>query len=99
MSALGAAWDGQGTSFSVFSTADAVDVCLLGDDGAERQRIAMAGEQDIWSVAVPGVGPGQRYGFRAHGPFDPSRGLRFDERHLLADPYALAFEPIGAREV
>ena len=99
MSALGAAWDGQGTSFSVFSTADGVDLCLLGDDGAEQHRIAMAGEQDIWSVAVPGVGAGQRYGFRAHGPFDPARGLRFDANRVLADPYAHAFEPAGASEV
>jgi isoamylase len=96
---LGAAWDGQGTSFAVFSTADAVDLCLLGDDGAEQQRIAMTGEQDIWSVAVPGVRPGRRYGFRAHGPFDPSRGLRFDANRLLADPYAHAFEPAGAGDV
>ena len=99
MTALGAAWDGQGTSFSVFSTADAVDLCLLGDDGAEQERIAMAGDQDIWSVAVPGVGPGRRYGFRAHGLFDPTRGLRFDASRLLADPYAHAFEPAGAGEV
>ena len=99
MAALGAAWDGQGTSFSVFSTADAVDLCLLADDGAERRRIAMSGEQDIWSVAVPGVGPGDRYGFRAHGPFDPSRGLRFDAGRLLADPHARAFEPIGPEDV
>jgi isoamylase len=95
MAPLGAAWDGQGTSFSVFSTADAVELCLLGDDGAEQGRIAMSGEQDVWTVAVPGVGPGARYGFRAHGPFDPSRGLRFDANRLLADPYARAFEPVG----
>jgi glycogen operon protein len=95
---LGARWDGAGTSFSVFSTAEAVELCLL-DDGGGEQRVAMSADQDIWSVTVPGAGPGQRYGFRAHGPFDPSRGLRFDDRRLLADPYAHAFEPAGDQEM
>src|SRR5687768_13064661 len=99
MSGLGARWDGAGTSFSVFSTAEAVDLCLLDAADGSEQRIAMSVDQDIWTVAVPGAGPGQRYGFRARGPFDPSRGLRFDDRRLLADPYAHAFEPVGDREV
>jgi glycogen operon protein len=96
---LGAAWDEQATSFSVFSTADRVELCLLDDAGAERERVAMDGEQDIWSVTVPGVRPGDRYAYRAHGPFDPSRGLRFDANRLLADPYARAFEPAAPGEV
>ncbi|MFP5361234.1 MAG: glycogen debranching protein GlgX [Thermoleophilia bacterium] len=98
MAALGAHADGAGTRFSVFSTADAVELCLL-DERDGEQRVAMSGEQDIWSVSVPDVGPGQRYAFRAHGPFEPSRGLRFDDRQLLADPYARAFEPVGPRDV
>ncbi|MDP1850390.1 MAG: alpha-amylase family glycosyl hydrolase [Solirubrobacteraceae bacterium] len=92
---LGTAWDEQATSFSVFSTADAVELCLLDDAGAEQERVAMDGAQDIWSVTLPRVPPGQRYAYRAHGPFDPSRGLRFDANRLLADPYARAFEPAG----
>ncbi|HWC25695.1 MAG TPA: glycogen debranching protein GlgX [Solirubrobacteraceae bacterium] len=99
MTSLGATADGQGgTSFAVFSTAEAVDLCLLDDAGGER-RLPMSGEQDIWTASVPGVGPGQHYGFRAHGPFEPERGLRFDARRLLADPYARAFEPVGGREL
>ena len=99
MTELGARWDGSGTSFSVFCTGERVELCLLDDDGAEQRRIAMSAEQDTWTVAVPGVRPGDRYGFRAYGPFDPSRGLRFDANRLLADPYARAFEPLDEREV
>ncbi|MBA3746507.1 MAG: glycogen debranching protein GlgX [Solirubrobacterales bacterium] len=96
---LGAHWDGAGTNFAVFSTAGAhggaVELCLVaGPDGGE-ERIAMFVGQDIWHVYVPGVGPGQRYGFRASGPFAPDRGLHFDGDRLLSDPYALALEPVG----
>ncbi len=93
---LGAHWDGQGTNFAVFSTAGAyggaVELCLVGDG---EVRVPMAGDQDIWSVYLPGVGPGQRYGFRASGPFAPERGLRFDPSRMLTDPYARALEPAG----
>ena len=54
----------------------------------------MADDQDIWHVYLPDVGPGQRYGYRAQGPFAPERGLRFDSSRLLTDPYALALEPV-----
>jgi glycogen operon protein len=95
---LGARWDGEGTNFAVFSTAGAygghVELCLIDEAGGER-RVAMAEGQDIWHVYVPGTGPGQRYGYRAHGPFAPDRGLRFDPSRLLCDPYALALEPVG----
>ena len=86
MTALGPRWDGAGTSFSVFSTARAVQLCLPADGGGAEQRIAMTGDQDIWSVTVPGAGPGTRYGFRA------------DDGPLLADPYARAFELAGPRD-
>ncbi|MDQ3151223.1 MAG: glycogen debranching protein GlgX [Actinomycetota bacterium] len=99
---LGAHWDGQGTNFAVFSSAGAydgeVELCLLDEDGGE-QRVALHVEQDVWHGYLPGIGPGQRYGFRASGPFTPARGLRFDDRRLLADPYARALEPVGPREV
>ncbi|WP_029290168.1 glycogen debranching protein GlgX [Cellulomonas sp. HZM] len=68
--------------------ADAVDLCLLQDDGSER-RIRMDGPaQGLFSVHVPGVRAGQRYGFRAHGTWDPAAGLRHNPAKLLVDPYA-----------
>jgi len=98
---LGAHWDGQGTNFAVFSTAGAyggaVELCLVdGADGDGEERIPMSVGQDIWHVYVPGVGPGQRYGYRASGPFAPDRGLRFTPDRMLSDPYALALEPMGS---
>ncbi|MDX6677591.1 MAG: isoamylase [Solirubrobacteraceae bacterium] len=97
---LGAHWDGEGTNFAVFSTAGAyggaVELCLVaGADGDGERRVPMSVGQDIWHVYVPGVGPGQRYGYRASGPFAPDRGLRFDHDRMLSDPYALALEPMG----
>ena len=85
MAPLGPRWDGQGTSFAVFSTADALELCLLGRDGSE-ERVPMEADQGIWSATAPGAGPGQRYGFRAGGG------------PLLADPYARAFELAGPRD-
>jgi isoamylase len=90
MPPLGARWTSAATSFAVYSTADAVQLCLLSADGAE-ERIDMAVDQEIWSVDVPGVQPGQLYGFRAAGPFSPVQGKRFDATRLLADPYGRAF--------
>ncbi len=90
---LGATWDGQGTNFSLFSErAEGVVLCLFGDDGTEervplRQRTAFH-----WHGYLPGVGPGQRYGFRVRGPYDPASGSRFNPRKLLIDPYAKAIE-------
>jgi isoamylase len=85
----------------VFSSAAAyngdVQLCLLDGRGGE-ERIGMSVENDIWSVTVPGVGPGQRYGYRARGPWAPGRGLFFDARRLLVDPYARALEPIAPRD-
>ncbi len=95
---LGAHYDGQGTNFAVFSTAGAyggaVELCLVDAGGGSEERVALADDQDIWHVYLPGVEPGQRYGYRARGPFAPERGLRFDSSRLLTDPYALALEPV-----
>ncbi|MBF6358353.1 glycogen debranching protein GlgX [Nocardia higoensis] len=90
---LGATYDGAGTNFSLFTeVADAVELCLIDRDGAET-RIALE-EVDgyVWHAYLPTIGPGQRYGFRVHGPWDPERGLRCDPSKLLLDPYGKAFD-------
>jgi isoamylase len=94
---LGATWEGDDTSFAVFSSVGAhggsVGLCLLDDDGGVVDELAMWPDVDIWTCRVDGVGPGQRYAFRVHGPFDPGRGLLFDPSALLCDPYARALTP------
>ncbi len=90
---LGATFDGAGTNFALFSeVAQGVDLCLIDDSGAE-QRIPLP-EVDgfVWHAYLPRVGPGQRYGFRVHGPYDPARGHRCNPSKLLLDPYAKAIE-------
>ena len=90
---LGATWDGEGTNFSIFSEhAEKVELCLFDDEGNE-QRVELP-EMDgfVWHVFLPGIQPGQRYGYRVHGPFDPSHGLRFNPSKLLLDPYARAVD-------
>jgi glycogen operon protein len=90
---LGPHFDGFGTNFAVFSSlAYAVDLCLFDADDAEV-RIEMP-EVDgyVWHVYLPGVGPGTRYGYRVHGPWDPDRGYWCNPNKLLADPYARMYE-------
>jgi glycogen operon protein len=90
---LGATFDGSGTNFSLFSeVADRVELCLFDDAGAET-RITMP-EMDgyVWHCYLPSVQPGQRYGYRVHGPYDPARGLRCNAAKLLLDPYAKAID-------
>jgi glycogen operon protein len=90
---LGATYDGSGTNFSVFSElAERVELCLL-DEAGQETRIGLT-EMDAfcWHGYLPGVGPGQRYGFRVHGPYDPAQGLRCNPAKLLLDPYAKAVE-------
>lgn len=89
---LGATFDGNGTNFALFSeVATAVDLCLFDDSGSET-RIRLT-EQDagIWHCFLPGIVPGQRYGYRVHGPWDPAQGLRCDPSKLLMDPYGKSF--------
>ncbi len=86
---LGATFDGTGTNFALFSEmADKVELCLLDDDGTET-RITMP-ERDafVWHCYLPTVQPGQSYGYRVHGPYDPSKGQRCNPNKLLLDPYA-----------
>jgi glycogen operon protein len=90
---LGASYDGAGTNFSLFSeVAEAVELCLL-DEGGKEERVRLV-EVDgfCWHAYLPGVRPGQRYGYRVHGPWDPDRGVWCNPHKLLADPYAKAFE-------
>ena len=87
---MGARWDGAGTNFSIFSeVAERVELCLFDHLGSER-RIDLPERYALcWHGYVPGIGPGQRYGFRVHGPWDPDRGDRCDPSKLLLDPYAM----------
>jgi isoamylase len=94
---LGPIWDGAGVNFALFSeAAEAVELCLFdeGDDGPRTEtRIALT-EVDgfVWHGYIPDVGPGQRYGFRVHGPWDPIEGHRCNPAKLLLDPYGKAVD-------
>jgi isoamylase len=91
---LGATWDGAGTNFSIFSeNAERLELCLFDDAGDGEERIALAERTAFnWHAYLPGVGPGQRYGYRVHGPYDPADGHRFNPAKLLIDPYAKAID-------
>jgi glycogen operon protein len=90
---LGATYDGAGTNFSIFSEgAEAVQLCLLGLDGDEVRIELDEVDAACWHVYLPNVSPGQRYGYRVHGPWDPAAGLRYNPAKLLLDPYAKAIE-------
>jgi isoamylase len=88
---LGAGFDGIGTNFAVFSaSAEAVELCLFDDDGIETRFELPGLDGYVRHGYLPGVKPGQRYGYRAHGPYSPDRGLVFNPNKLLQDPYARA---------
>jgi isoamylase len=90
---LGATYDGGGTNFALFSdVAEAVELCLFDEHGAETRVAAPERDALVWHVYLPRVIPGQRYGYRVHGPYDPATGLRCDPSKLLIDPYAKALE-------
>jgi isoamylase len=90
---LGAAYDGGGTNFSLFSeVADAVELCLFSDDGAEQRVPLEEVDGFCWHAYLPSVSPGQRYGYRVHGPWNPGAGQRCNPAKLLLDPYAKAVE-------
>nr|WP_194307460.1 glycogen debranching protein GlgX [Dietzia maris] len=90
---LGATYDGTGTNFSLFSeVAERVELCLIDDDGGEQRIELVEVDYHIWHCYLFGVTPGQRYGFRVHGPYEPSDGLRCDASKLLMDPYGKAFD-------
>ncbi|MBA3619341.1 MAG: glycogen debranching protein GlgX [Acidothermales bacterium] len=88
---LGATYDGTGTNFALFSeVAQRVELCLFDDDGTERRFTLPEYDGFVWHGYLPNVVPGQRYGFRVHGPYAPSHGHRCNPAKLLLDPYAKA---------
>ncbi|MBP3976854.1 glycogen debranching protein GlgX [Microbacterium sp. BLY] len=88
---LGATFDGQGTNFALFSEgAERVELCLFDDDGTETRVPLTEVDAFVWHGYLPTVQPGQRYGYRVHGPYDPAQGQRFNPNKLLLDPYAKA---------
>ena len=90
---LGASYDGTGTNFALFSeVAEQVELCLFGDDGSQTSVPLPETDAFVWHGYLPGIGPGQRYGYRVHGPYDPARGYRCNPAKLLVDPYAKAVE-------
>ncbi|WP_045741873.1 glycogen debranching protein GlgX [Actinoplanes rectilineatus] len=90
---LGATYDGGGTNFAIFSeAATRVELCLFDRDGTETRIDLPEREALVWHGYLPRVVPGQRYGYRVHGPYDPSRGLRCNPSKLLLDPYAKAID-------
>ena len=90
---LGPTWDGDGTNFSLFSEhAERVELCLFDAEGEEERLEVTQVTAHCWHCYVPGVGPGPRYGYRVHGPYEPDEGHRFNPYKLLTDPYAKAIE-------
>jgi isoamylase len=88
---LGATFDGAGTNFAVFSeVASRIELCLLHDDGSQSVVELREADAFVRHAYLPGVMPGQRYGFRVHGPYDPAHGHRCNPAKLLLDPYAKA---------
>ncbi|MEU6819795.1 glycogen debranching protein GlgX [Streptomyces atriruber] len=90
---LGATYDGEGTNFALFSEiAERVDLVLFDDDGTHRGVTLSEVDGSVWHCYLPGVGPGRRYGYRVHGPWNPAAGHRCNPAKLLLDPYARAIE-------
>src|SRR5487761_1667865 len=90
---LGATYDGGGTNFSLFSeVAEKVELCLFDDDGFEQRVVLEEIDASCWHGYLPSVAPGQRYGYRVHGPWAPEEGQRCNPAKLLLDPYAKAIE-------
>jgi len=90
---LGAVFDGMGTNFALFSeVAHGVELCLFDDEGRETRIELPERTGYVWHGFLPRVGPGQRYGYRVHGPFEPARGNLCNPSKLLLDPYARAID-------
>ena len=88
---LGATFDGSGTNFAIFSeAAQKVELCLFDDQGSETRVELIEVDAYVWHAYLPSVQPGQRYGYRVHGEYDPESGARCNPNKLLLDPYAKA---------
>ncbi|MCG3205522.1 MAG: Glycogen operon protein GlgX [Elusimicrobia bacterium] len=87
---LGASWDGSGINFALFSEhATRVELCLFDENGQGETRLNLPEQTNqVWHGYLPGGKPGQLYGYRVHGPYEPSNGHRFNVNKLLLDPYA-----------
>ena len=92
---LGATWDGEGVNFALFSAhATGVELCLFDPDGRETRVPLTQKTAFVWHGYLPEARPGQRYGYRVHGPFDPAQGHRFNSNVVLLDPYAKALDAV-----
>ncbi len=91
---LGACWDGEGVNFALYSSlAERVELCLFDKAGLETARFVLpAQDDDIWHGYLPDCKPGQCYGYRVHGQYTPTQGLRCNANKLLIDPYARALK-------
>jgi glycogen operon protein len=89
---LGAKWDGTGVNFAIYSEqATCVELCLFNEEGEQVEKIQLPETTAfVRHGYLPGIQPGQRYGYRVHGPWEPEKGLRFNPAKLLVDPYAQA---------
>jgi isoamylase len=91
---LGASWDGEGVNFALYSeNAANVELCLFEKDNPKqesRKILLKERTHDVWHVYIPGIKPGQLYGYRVHGPYEPENGHRFNPNKLVIDPYAKA---------
>src|SRR5687767_5681775 len=91
---LGATWDGAGVNFALFSEhASKVELCLFNDPSAtkETERLVLPEyTENVWHGYLPDVRPGQLYGYRVHGPYEPDKGHRFNHHKVVLDPYAKA---------
>jgi len=93
---LGSRWDGEGVNFALYSSAaEAVELCLFDADNRQVQCYRLPDQRDgVWNGYLPGCEPGRRYGYRVHGPWSPSQGLRFNPSKLLIDPYARSLDGV-----
>ncbi len=92
---VGATYDGAGTNFALFSeAAEMVELCLFDDHGTETRVRLEEVDAYVWHAYLPGVGPGRRYGYRVHGPWEPAAGWRCNPNKLLLDPYAKAIDGV-----
>ncbi|HVW30264.1 MAG TPA: glycogen debranching protein GlgX [Polyangiaceae bacterium] len=92
---LGASWDGEGVNFALYSeNATGVELCLFDEDGVETRVPLPHLTAFVWHAYLPGIAPGQRYGYRVYGPYDPAKGLRFNPNVVLLDPYAKSVDGV-----